>query len=210
MFQAPEPWSGEISVAPILFVSSNPSIDPARYKDYPRAKWDNDRIGDYFDFRFGGSNASTIIEGRYLRSRESPSGRKLVKYWGSVQDRATELLARPAKAGKDYALTEVVRCKSRHETGVPEALNTCVQEYLEPTISASASRVIVGLGRFARLALCEHFSQDNRKNKHGPIDVAGTTRTIVLLPHPSARLSRKSFADHLTTDELDEVRSLFA
>ena len=43
--------------------------------------------------------------------------------------------------GLDYALTEVVRCKSRQERGVPEALGTCSSRYLARTLELSAARV---------------------------------------------------------------------
>jgi len=46
----------------------------------------------------------------------------------SVEDlRASELLERPADAGTDFGLTEVVHCKSPAELGVAEAYATCVQ-----------------------------------------------------------------------------------
>jgi len=43
-FQSPEPWSGHLSVAPILFLSSNPSIGVTTNEQYPRASWDNESI----------------------------------------------------------------------------------------------------------------------------------------------------------------------
>jgi hypothetical protein len=60
-FQVPEPWSGHIATAPILFLSSNPSIALASYPlhdqdDYPHGDWTNDAIVDFFDNRFAGGN----------------------------------------------------------------------------------------------------------------------------------------------------------
>jgi hypothetical protein len=54
-FQLPEPWSGPIATAPILFVSSNPSIsrsDPPSDLDeeYPTwsATWPDTSVVDFF------------------------------------------------------------------------------------------------------------------------------------------------------------------
>jgi hypothetical protein len=49
-FQVPEPWSGHISRAPILFVSSNPSID--RSEAYPTAEWGDRQRIDFYAGRF--------------------------------------------------------------------------------------------------------------------------------------------------------------
>ena len=51
-YQVPEPWSGHIEQAPILFVSSNPSYSPI--EDYPIGAWPDEHIVDYFGNRFGG------------------------------------------------------------------------------------------------------------------------------------------------------------
>jgi hypothetical protein len=55
-FQVPEPWSGPISTAPILFVSSNPSISKSfppsdLDEEYPTgssSSWPDARIVDFF------------------------------------------------------------------------------------------------------------------------------------------------------------------
>ena len=45
-FQLPEPWNGQIETAPILFLSSNPSIDPN--EDYPTWSSSDDLVEDFF------------------------------------------------------------------------------------------------------------------------------------------------------------------
>jgi hypothetical protein len=42
-FQVPEPWSGHLETAPILFLSSNPSI--SQDEEYPRFGWGDELIG---------------------------------------------------------------------------------------------------------------------------------------------------------------------
>src|SRR2546427_741399 len=48
--QVPEPWSGDLKHAPILFLSSNPSIDEK--EEYPLWSWDDEKIEDFFTNRF--------------------------------------------------------------------------------------------------------------------------------------------------------------
>jgi len=208
-FQVPEPWSGHISIAPILFLSSNPSIGPSDYKQYPRATWDDESIVEYFDFRFGGRPLSAVENGIYHVSTGSPRARRGVRFWIGVRARAAELLEKSTAevvAGTDYALTEVVRCKSKDETGVAEALATCVGEYLEPTLEHSAARVIVVLGAQAKRAVCERYGLDPYITLHGPWQVANQTRLIVFLPHPTGFAPRKTFSGCLDSFGLERLR----
>ena len=117
-FQVPEPWSGHIESAAVLFVSSNPSISDV--EAYPRWSAPDDLIGEYFTHRFGGGRKPWIKEGRYGLRRDGTYGRAVV-FWSAVRQRAIDLLDRPLRPGRDYALTEVVHCKSRAERGVREA-----------------------------------------------------------------------------------------
>ena len=49
-FQVPEPWSGHLESAPILFLSSNPSLGTDEL--YPTASWPAARVADFFVARF--------------------------------------------------------------------------------------------------------------------------------------------------------------
>ena len=49
-FQLPEPWNGHLDNAEILFISSNPSIDPN--ENYPTASWKDEDIVSFFENRF--------------------------------------------------------------------------------------------------------------------------------------------------------------
>src|SRR5215217_7246294 len=114
-FQSPEPWSGHLSIASILFLSSNPSIGATTYDQYPRATWDDESIIEYFEYRFGRKPLSSVEQGIYDALPGSLRVTRGTKFWIGVRARAAELLEKPASqvvAGADYALTEVVRCKS--------------------------------------------------------------------------------------------------
>ncbi|HEY1976397.1 MAG TPA: hypothetical protein VGG89_07630 [Candidatus Baltobacteraceae bacterium] len=85
-FQLPEPWVGQIDVAPLLFVSSNPSIgkdDHAMGKSSPEEVWESGHLA------FGGGARTYILDG--VKST-APDGTpiKTVKYWPAcVRERAS-------------------------------------------------------------------------------------------------------------------------
>ena len=192
-FQSPEPWSGHIATAPILFVSSNPSIGPTAFHEYPRASWTDESITEYFEFRFGGKPLSSVEDGIYNRLPGAPrTGR--TAFWVQVRARAAELLeTTPAnvKPGKDYALTEVVRCKSVKQYGVAEALSTCTQMYLKPTLDASAATVVVVLGKCARQIFCDSFGLERIAEKLAPGRHCGDEAVLGRPPRAAATGHRR-------------------
>ena len=54
-----------------------------------------------------------------------------------------------ARPGEDFALSEVVHCKSKKEEGVASALSTCSGRYLNELLSCSGALVIVLVGKKA-------------------------------------------------------------
>ena len=155
--QLPEPWVGHLVEAPILFVSSNPSIRGQITPEGLAAPtrdgitWDtpDDEIIDRFENAFD----KYMIDGvRWIGATRA------TRYWSSIKRRAQELiLDRPVRPGHDYALTEIVRCKSRGEVGVADAAATCIERHLGPTLELSGAQVIVGIGAHARRALASYL-----------------------------------------------------
>ena len=145
--QLPEPFSGDLYNAPILFISSNPSI--SREEIYPTESWPKKMINDFFVNRFEnrGEEASWVFNNKCLNK----NGRsiKSVKYWSSINKRAEEILERSAIAGKDYCITEIVHCKSWKEIGVELAKEQCKTLFLENLISKSNAKVIIAIGVIA-------------------------------------------------------------
>lgn len=201
-YQVPEPWSGRIEFVPILFLSSNPSIGFA--EEYPRWSWSEDAINDYFSNRFGDgckkwsiSGTKTLLkDGRY-------SG---VRFWMAVRQRAIELLERDVIPGIDYAITEIVHCKSENEIGVTTAQKQCVQTYLRRVLEMTSARVVVALGARARQAMQDEFSIPKNASLVEPIAIGGQKKLITFLPHPNARKVR-SFAKCLESNELGNLRA---
>ena len=201
-FQVPEPWSGRIKTAPILFISSNPSI--ADDEPFPRGHWNDMDIVDFFQNRFGGGEKHWIINGTKSLREDGSYGRATM-FWAGVKGRARELLEREPIPGVDYALTELVHCKSRQELGVAEALEICVALYLKKVISVSGARILVGLGSLAKEVLSQELSLPQEKNVIPPIVIEGRQRMISFLPHPNA-WKDKTFEKVLSTEELSKIR----
>jgi len=128
-------------------------------------------------------------------------------FWAGVKARVKELLERDPVPGVDYALTELVHCKSEKEQGVPEALDYCVSRYFRKVLAASSARVIVGLGKMAKDVIRSEFQLSEEKNVYGPLDFLSRQIIVTFLPHPNARMVR-SFDKIINKDELIKLRSL--
>ena len=85
-FQVPEPWVGEIDVAPILFVSFNPSIGEDRHAIGASS---NGTPWESHHFAFGGGKSPYILDGIYTTTT---SGDKLKKvaFWVAIRARARD------------------------------------------------------------------------------------------------------------------------
>lgn len=198
--QVPEPWSGKLSEAPLLFLSSNPSFSETDH--YPLRSWRDEDIKTYFNDRF----EKWIIDGRYTRQQDGSYSRAIA-FWNEVRGRATELYERTVEPGTDYALTEVVHCKSRNNKGVKQALKECGDRYLSRLLSCSNAKVIVALGKFVKQVVIETFAIPRDARVYGPAEVCGRTRYIVFLAQPNSNRPRK-FSTAVSAEELAELRTI--
>jgi hypothetical protein len=186
-----------------FFVSSNPSIDDS--ERYPDLTWTEDQISDFFHNRFG-PTAGWVRDGLYTRQKDGSFSRNWVRFWAAARSRAAELLEKERASitpGLDFALTEVVHCKSRNEVGVKEAQEFCSKRYLDRILSVSAAKVIVVFGQSAKDVVVNQLSTSMRPLSDGERNLfAQEQRMIVFLAHPAAlsRLSskrRKRILGHL-------------
>ena len=72
-FQVPEPWRGHIDAAPILFVSSNPSIRGR--EPFPPAGWTDQGIIDYYQRSLTKTPAISAIASTIVCVSGQQSGR---------------------------------------------------------------------------------------------------------------------------------------
>lgn len=199
--QVPEPWSGRITQAPVLFISSNPSI--SYDKVFPTGDWPQDLICDFFNNRFGDGRRLWMKDGKKSLRPDGEYGRANM-FLSSIRKRAIELFERDVNPGGDYSLTEVVHCKSKSESGVSEALDHCVSRYLRRGLSISRAHIFVVLGKYAKRAMKREF--DARPCLYGPTDIGGQERIVAFLPHPNAREPR-AFEQCFPEEELNTIRA---
>ena len=198
-FQKPEPWRGHIDTAPILFVSSNPSI---RGKDpFPPANWKSQHIINHYQRCF---DDDATIPGHISKEIYNT-----VQFWTRVRARASEILGRSAKQGKDFALTEFVHCKSTDEQGVTQALPRCAERWLDPVMRQSAACIIVLMGKHAHDAAARVWQLDcSQPCVHFGVSIGGRNRALVILPHPNFRGPQKIEHYPAVQEQLPRLRAL--
>lgn len=200
--QVPEPWTGDIEQARIIFISSNPSID----FDEPFPVWDDDASSthEFFVNRFG-DQPGQIKGGMYPPVADGSWG-PAVRFWSSVRQRAFEVLP-DAVPGVDYALTEVVHCKSRSEIGVREARSTCAERYLPRIVdAASNAQLFVVFGVHAARSVADLFGIElNAAQRVARLERGGALRTVVYLDHPAGAGKVKRLEKALSRDEFEGI-----
>ena len=194
--QVPEPWSGRLDAAPILFVGSNPSI--AEDGGFPTPTWSERDTVSYFSRRFD-------EHGGWVSPREFNQ----VRYWTMVRPHANALLGRDAVPDVDFAMTEAVHCESKAETGVKSALRACAARWLDEVMRESAAKVVVLLGRHAEEVCTERWGMGSGRGAHFDVSLAGRNRAVVVLPHPNAR-ERRRLAQHVAPEGLSRLRAILA
>ncbi len=197
-FQLPEPWRGDIRNAPLLFVSSNPGLGDD--DDSLRGSASDGAIVSYYE-----RSSFPSCFPRNLRRNGEPS-RRAVTFWSAIRARAAEVFARPRctiQPGRDFALTEVVHCKSQHEHGVGRALGECISRHFESIATLAGAGTVVLLGHVVAMALGLPAQPKIRRELW-----YGRQRTLVWLPHPNAR-TKRTFAG-LYADDLASLRADFA
>ena len=98
-------------------------------------------MADFFVHRFSGGRRAWARDGLHPLRKDGSYKEDWVRFWAAVRKRAAEALGREdVQPGIDYALCKLVRCKSRSEEGVREALPECTRRYLEPTLALVAAK----------------------------------------------------------------------
>lgn len=203
----PEPWNGDLETARVLFVSSNPAID--KRERYPTPEWPDDLRVDFFRRRFSGGREPWTDRFRTLmETGEHDRAPRAGKYWSEIHQRAVELLGPSAKPGIDYALTEVVHCKSSSNIGVPEARDTCASLYLLPVLEASSAPVIVVIGKHARQVFQGRFGGPPKGGSKAGVAIGGHERMLIAIGAPNSSEPRKLTAPNRYDDLLEARRRL--
>ncbi len=165
----PEPWAGNLESARILWLGSNPSFSAEeKFPDW-MGGWSDEATIDFFTRRFvadpevRGYGAADTGEG--CRDRVIEVGGKLskaaVRTWTRIRNISALILERRVEetlASRDYAMTEIVHCKSKDENGVREAAKHCKDKWFSRILSHFNHRLIVVHGKPAGIVAKEMFS----------------------------------------------------
>ncbi len=209
--QVAEPWTGHIDSAPILFVSSNPGIHESEY--FPDNAWTDPGISDYFTRRFDDDAPYTHQRpngGAQYPKVYGTTGTPIVadhwvRFWSAVKNHASTLMGRKSIPGTDYAITEMVHCKSNSEYGVIGALSLCSRKWMPWILEESAAVIIVVLGKPAQSAASALWDVDTTRSVQFDVPINGQDRAVVLLPHTNYRGPRK-IEQYVTPQELVRLR----
>lgn len=196
--QVPEPWNGDLRSAPLLFLSSNPSIN--ELEEYPRWDTPDEEIMDFFEHRFGYGRKAWVSEGKRGLHRDGSYGRA-TPYWCEVKKRADEIFERETTAGIDYALSEVVHCKSRDMIGVKGAAETCTQRYLQRVLDAAGAKVVAVVGEQTRRVVEQRLGIQMGEKRL--LELNG--KVYLFLPAPGSNQPRK-LERILSQEEMDFLR----
>lgn len=217
-FQVPEGWAGNLTGARVLFLSSNPGLSepaadgPDTVEDYPRAGWWDDRIVEFLDRRFDPHQPTPpVLDGRFRR-RDGNYSAKPVSFWSGIRNRAQELLppGEAADPNVNYAMTEIVHCKSRREAlaGVRTAAGTCADRWLDRVLALSPAPVLVLVGAIAREVALPAFGLQTLGSTIA-VEAGGRSRLLTWLDHPASSGQRKTFAK-VPAGELVRLREAIA
>lgn len=124
MFHVPEPWSGNLKTAEVLFVGSNPTIDlKEKFPKFESEKWPDYKVVDFFSNRLNN-----------LENLKSKYWTWILKFAGCILGEIESVRAfkkneedKKRKIASRIALTEILHCKSKGEKEgkVSEAAKTC-------------------------------------------------------------------------------------
>ena len=207
----PESWAGHLAMAPILFISSNPSAGPqnAAFEAWRQrgSGSADDELFEAADGAFDPGPWPGLIDGIYNRDQDGQRIGRWVSYWAWARKRASELLDRQPAPGRDYALTELVHCGSRDEHGVDNVLATCTRLCLSRVLSLAAAKVFVLTGKKAQSTgeAMPGIHLDHRL--WGPGELLGRERCVIALPHSNERGSLKGIDANLGPERADVVRA---
>lgn len=165
----PEAWTGDITRAPIIFLSSNPSFNKdENYPSWDTSKWSIEAIIDFALNRFskqqfrmyGATEYGSIKNFDRTVEHGGALSKSRVRYWSWVRQLVSHILEKPedqVSAINDYVMTEIVHCKSTYEEGVISARKKCKDKYLERILALSPAKLIFVVGKNAALDMASIF-----------------------------------------------------
>lgn len=168
--QRPEPWTGDLGTAKIMFLSSNPSFNPEEnFPNWNESDWSNEDISLFGAERFTtsddrkfGATESNIVTRQDRTIGFSGERSRKVKHWIWVRRYASFVLGKKisdTSAISDYVMTELVHCKSPKEDGVVEALSHCADKWFGEIMNISPASLIFVTGAKAAERVAQIYGE---------------------------------------------------
>ena len=132
-----------------------------------------------------------------------------------ARGRTGEILGQDKKEivpGKDFAMTEIVHCKSRNEEGVEDAEDCCSTLYLERILTISPARVVIVYGARAKRVVNSRFgsTMNPLRQNLSTLSLGRWSRIVAFLPHPNERGSEKTLAANIGDVGLELIHTHLA
>ena len=168
----PEAWTGNLAIAPILFLSSNPSFSiHEHFPNWNKDQWNLKSVLDFALNRFttdesrayGATQWGTLHNVDRTIEKDGKLSKNRVRYWSWVRKMVSHILEKPEEkvsAISDYVMTEIVHCKSEYENGVISARKLCKDKYLERILQNSPANLIFVVGKNAALDMHSIFPNE--------------------------------------------------
>lgn len=165
----PEAWTGDLTKAPIIFLSSNPSFNKnENFPSWNNEKWPVQEILDFALNRFsknqfrlyGATEYGSLKNFDRTIELDGSLSKNRVRYWSWVRQLVAHILGKTeaqVSAIDDYVMTEIVHCKSTYEEGVISARRKCKDKYLERILELSPAKLIFVVGKNAALDMHSLF-----------------------------------------------------
>lgn len=161
----PEPWFGNLQNALVVGLASNPGLsksDAMDGEEFPTSEWEDSAIKDFFMNRLTSSHGPFVTfnfagernfltrsrDGKYRSAHSNPKTPQ--KTWVAIHNRMLEILGDSADPSGNYALTEIVHCKSEKAIGVKQASSLCSDLWLDKKFARTNANVVLLLGKHAR------------------------------------------------------------
>lgn len=153
----PEAWTGDLTTAPIIFLSSNPSFNPTEnFPSWDPKFWSDNDISKFGADRFTADPTRTYgaTESEEVNEQDRTIGIQgqlsdPVSHWSWVRKFAAMVYGKSiseTSAISDYVMTELVHCKSPHEEGVMDALEKCRDKWFNEIMQISPAKLIFVAG----------------------------------------------------------------
>jgi hypothetical protein len=165
----PEAWTGDLRKAPIVVLASNPSFDPDEAFPDWSGNWSEDAIIQFATDRFGASERRPYgaTDGPPLNQADCTfkmdgTRSDVVLYWRKIRRQIASILGKSpdsVSARDDFVMTELVHCKSQSEFGVPEALRTCTELWMNRIFEHSPAKLLIIMGKKPAVEFLQLFPQ---------------------------------------------------